>query len=509
MAVIDKTKIISSFYGGIVRDDKSNIIGALSNAEEVDIFSNKDYVQAEQIMSSDTLPTGSEIYAYDVGDDDTVYAYGKETTGGKVRIFSVANGGADNPGDFATLFTSADTTNLATIVSDIKFHKTSETGNNFLYYIAGTGSTWYLKRLRIDTLAESSVGQLTGLTGSFMRPTMKRFYGELYICHGQYIAKVDDDGVFTEKAWTLPNSQIAIDIIPVSDVAIVLSRNSNRLINSTIGYWWDLESSIQFDDRFHIPMGGAQWIANWKEKIIIFCATNGVGKFYQLSGAYPGAQPLEMPGRLLTNIATETSLQPISSAKMVSQKDGILYFGVYKTDKTGIYALGQLDYNDPVALILSKRFSTTAYANHKPIALFIHGPNFYGAYNDNGSNLISRCESNNSPARSSNAVLETVWQDFGAPSQEKQLVRAYITSYPLAANTSVDLYVASDYGSYIQVKRADDTIFNSLNGLFGLFRPAAFNNKFVFKAKVLFTSSGTNSPKLTSIGLRALIKGLE
>lgn len=508
--VIDKTKIINSFYGGIVRDDKSSIIGALSNAEEVDIFSNKDFIQAEQIMSADTLPTESEIYAYDVGDDDTLYAYGKETTGNKVRIFSVANGGADNPGDFTTLFTSSDATNLATIVSDIKFHKTSETGNNFLYYIAGTGTTWYLKRLRIDTLAESSVGQLTGLNGSFMRPTMKRFYGELYICHGQYVAKVDDDGVFTEKAWTLPNSQIAIDIIPVSDVAIVLSRNQNRLINSSIGYWWDLESATQFDDRFHIPMGGAQWISNWKEKIIIFCAANGVGKFYQLSGAYPGAQPLEMPGRLLTNIATETSVQPISSPKMISQKDGILYFAVYKTDKTGIYALGQLDYNDPVALILSKRFSTTNYANHKPTALLIHGPNYYGAYDDSGAK-ISRCESNNSPSRSSQALIETTWQDFGAPLQDKQLIRAYLTSKKLPANTSLDLYIATDYddSSYSQVKRADNSIFNSLNGVLGLFRPTAFKDKKAFKAKVLFTSSTTNSPKLQAIGLRSLIKQLQ
>lgn len=510
MAVIDKTKIINTFYGGIARDDKSKLVGVCSNIEEVDIFTNQDYVQAEQIMSADTLPLGSEIYAYDVGNDDTMYAYGKETTGGKVRLFSVANGGTDNPGDFTTLFTSADATNLATIVSDLKFHKTSETGNNFLYYIAGTGSTWYLKRYRIDTAAESSVGQLTGLTGSFDRPTMKRFYGELFVCHGQYVAKVDDDGVFTEKAWTLPNSQIAVDIIPVSDVAIVLSRNQNRFINSSIGYWWDLESTTQFDDRFHIPMGGAQWITNWKEKIIIFCGINGVGKFYQLSGAYPGAQPLEMSDKLLLNVGVETTTQPISSAKMIGYKDGILYFELFKTDKTGIYALGQLDYNKQIALTLAKRFDTSDYSLHKPYALFIQGPNFYGAFSDNATADLCRCESNNSPSRSSNALIETIWIDDDKPLQKKQLIRAYLTSYPLSANTSLDLRVASDYSSsYTQIKRADDTIFNTANGLFGLFRPATFKDKLVFKAKVLFTSSTTNSPKLVGIGLRMLIKDLE
>jgi len=502
----DKIKIINKFYGGITRDDQSTVAGAVSNAEEVDIFTNKDYIQAEQVMTADALPADSELYSYCVAEDDTVYGYGKETSGNKVRIFNVANGGASNPGAWATFFTSSEATNVATTLSPIAYHKTSETGNHFLYYIRGTGSSWYLARLRIDNTTESNVGTLSGLNGSYDRPTMKRFFGELYITHGQYIAKVDDDGTFTEKAWTLPNSQEAIDIIPVSDVAIVLARNENRYINETTGYWWDLESSTQFDDQFKIPMGGAQWISSWKEKIIIFCAINGIGKFYMLSGAYPGAQPLELPDRLLTNIATETSTQPISSSKMVSQKDGVLYFGVYKTDKTGIYALGQIDSNTPIALILSKRFLTTDYSAHKPTGLLIHGSNYYAAYDNSGA-LNSRCESMNSPNRSSQAVIETIWQNYNSPLQRKDLTRAYINAYPLKADTSLNLYIATDYStSYTQVKRPDDSVFNSLNGLLGLFRPASFSGKFAFKAKVAFTSKLTNSPKLQSIGLRANVK---
>ena len=109
-------KPILEFFGGITRDDKSIIPGTASNIEELDIFSNKDFIQAEQIMSAESISANSEIYAYDSGDDDTVYAYGRktDTTAGTVRLFSVATGGASNPGNFSTLFTSADTTNLAT-----------------------------------------------------------------------------------------------------------------------------------------------------------------------------------------------------------------------------------------------------------------------------------------------------------------------------------------------------------------------------------------------------------
>ena len=194
---------------------------------------------------------------------------------------------------------------------------------------------------------------------------------------------------------------------------------------------------------------------------------------------------------------------------MVSQKDGVLYFGIYKTDKTGIYALGQIDSDAPIALVLAKRFLTTDYSAHKPTGLFIHGSNFYGAYDNSGA-LCSRCESANSPSRSSNAVIETIWHDYGTPLQKKDLIRAYINAYPLVANTSLNLYIASDFGtSYTQVKRPDDSIFNTTNGLLGLFKPAAFVNKFAFKAKVAFTSSTTSSPKLQSIGLRVNIKDAE
>ena len=293
----------------------------------------------------------------------------------------------------------------------------------------------------------------------------------------------------------------AIDIIPVSDVAIILARPKNRLENKTIGYWWDLSETTQFDDRFHVPMGGAQWVVNWKEKIIILCAMNGKAKPFMLSGAFPGAVPMEMPDIEFLNVAAETSTQPISSPKMISQKDGILYFGLYKTDKTGIYAMGQLDIDKPIAFILSKRFDTSDYANHKPTALFIHGSNYFAAFDDNGTADASRCETNNSPNRSSNAVYESIWIDDGEPLKDKILQNAWFHTYPLVANTSLALSVASNYGSYSAVNQEDGGAFNEANALIGFYIPKAFSGKKVYKIKVAFTSSTTNSVKLVEIGL--------
>ena len=514
-------KYKEKFFAGQVRDDKSEQIGAWSNLEEIDIFTNSDFVQAEQILSAESLPANTEIYAYDTGDDDTVYTYGRRTdaTAGTVRLMSVASGGGSDPGNLSTLFTSADTTNLATRVGDMKFFRSSEASNpTSLYYIQGTGSSWYLSRYNIGAGAEqtwngsawvagtaNASSQLTGLSGSFDRPTMKIIYGELLICHGQFVAKIDKDAVFTLKAWTAPNEWQGIDIIPVSDIALILARNKNRLVNYSKGFWWDLTNTTQFEDSFTLPIGGPQWIYNHKETIKMLCAINGIARIFQLSGAFPGAVPLELPGIGLTNIGTETSTRPISMPKMVSTKDRILYFGLLKTDKTGIYGLGQLDSDKPNALILSKRFNTTNYANHRPTALLVHGPNFYAAYDDNGTETAMRCETLNSPSRSSNATMDDIWQDGNLPLNNKQLKNIFIATKKLTSGTSLAISVASDYDdTFTSVTRANGTAYNTTNALIGKMLGKSFANKKAFKVRIAFTSSTTNSPQLQGVGYHIL-----
>lgn len=528
MATITE-KIITKFFGGIVRDDKSRILGGANNVEEIDIFANADFIQAEQINSADSMPATTEIYAYASGDrttstDPVMYGYGKETSGSKVRLVSVASGGADNPGDFGTLFTSADTTNIATLVSDLKFLRDTASSNpTSLYYIQGASTTWYLVRYNIGAAAEQiwngsawaagssdSNSDLTGLDGSFMRPTMKVIFGELYICHGQYIAKVDKDATFTEKKFTLPKEWEAVDIIGVADIFLILCRNKNRSANFCKAFWWDGVSASQFNDSFALPCGVPLWVVNHQERIKIAAAsnggavttTNGILRLFQLSGAFPGAVPIELPGLALSNIQSDATTQPISSPKMVSEKDKILYFGLYKNDKTGIYALGQLDADKPNALILSKRFTTSAsdYSTHKPTALHIQGPNYYGAYYNGSAQVNSRCESNNSPSRSSDAVYESIFDDDGDPRVDKLLEEAAILSRPLPASTSVALSVAKNYGSYTTYTREDKTNFTGTDALLGHYKPGVQGK--VLQYKISFTSSGVNSAKITGLYLK-------
>lgn len=506
----EKLKVITAFYGGIVRDEKSKITGAASNIEELDIFSNADYFQAEQIFSADALPASTEVFAYTSDAAGTVFGYGRETSGSKVRIVSVSSGGADNPGSFATLSTSADTTNLAYAVSPIQYFKTTEASPNWLYYCTKTsGNVVKLFRQHTDGTGEAEVGTLTGLTGSYDRISMKVIAGSLHITNGNKIAIVDQDAVFTNAGFNLPFDWSSVDLCPVGTVSLIIARPSDMSLNVTKGFWWDLvpvaDSEYDgYDDSFEISVGGAQWVTNFKEKIIIFCAVNGKGRFFILNGAYQGSVPQELPGVILTNVASDTSTQPVSASKMLSTKDKILYFGINKTDKTGVYALGQLDDDKPHALILSKKFSTTTITNHKPTALLIVGPNYYGAYSDNGTASTVRCESNNTPNRSASGIYESIWIDDGAPNTNKKFSSAYVACQPLPASSDVNCSLALDYGSYAEYFREDGTSLNTTSAVQGEFKiKSSLQNK-VAKVKVEVVSNGATSPKITAVGVRII-----
>lgn len=504
----EKLKIIKAFYGGIVRDDKSKVNGAASNVEELDIFTNADYVQAEQIFSSDTLPATTEVYAYTSDSAGTVFGYGAETAGNKVRIVSVATGGADNPGAFATLSTSADTTNLAYAVSPLQFFKTTEASANWLYYCTKTaGNVVKLFRQRTDGTTETEVGTLTGLGGSYDRISMRVIAGTLHITNGPTIATVDPDAVFTNAAFNLPLDYTAVDIVPVGTVAIILSRHIDRSSNHCKVFWWDLvpvaESEYDgYDDSFEISMGGPQWATNYREKVLIFCAINGKGQFFVLNGAYQGSVPQALPNIQLLNVAADSATQPASSSKMIGVKEKILYFGLNKTDKTGVYALGQLDDDKPLALILSKKFSTTTITNHKPTALLVLGPNFYGAFVDNTTASTVRCEGNNTPNRSASAIYESIVIDDDAPSSNKDLTDVIVTTQPMPASTDVNISVLSDYGSYSEIFRPDGTSLATTSAIQGDFKPKAIKGKKSFKIKMELVSSTSTSPKVTAIGVR-------
>jgi hypothetical protein len=480
--------------------------------------------------SSSTYPqTQTEITAYTGDDNDNVWGYGAASDDDSVELYKLTTGGADDPGQFALVQISPDVTNTAFAQSPLQFFKTSEA--SALYYLKKNGSTISLARYDIDNDTEDiwsgsawtnqpspspspspsaspsasggesgtvpSSSQLAGLTGTDDRYFMRVEFGELYIGNGNYIAKVEADGTFTAQAFQLPLEYEAVDITFVSDVGLILARNINKNANFCKAFWWDLTSEVQFDNQITIPHGGPQWIMNFKERLYCLTAQNGVATFYS-SAASPGVPLQQVPGMQLKNVAAETSTQAVSSQKMVSVKDGVLYFGLNKTDKTGIYAIGQMDENKPVALVLAKRFDTTDYSRHVPVALHTQGPNFYASYVDNSAFKHSRCESNNSPNRSSQAVYESVYFDEGDATKEKDLLAAYVTCQQQPTGTFIKLSTKADYGSFVQCFLEDGNTMSTAGRVLGVFKPKSVPGK-THQFKLEVVANGANSPKITGL----------
>lgn len=501
----------------------------------------------------------TEIHAYAGDNNDNAWGYGVGDND-EVIIWKLANAGSDTPGSWASQMISSDVTNIGFDQSPIAYHRTTESGNpNSIYYLKKNDTVISVVRYNIDDDEEqmfngtswvaipdpsassspSSSGsaspsgsastspsasassspsgsasaspspspsptgdilagsQLTGLNGTNDRYFMRVEFGELYIGNGNFVAKVDSEGTLTERAFTLPTGWESVDMTFVADFGLILSRHINRKTNYCKAYWWDLTATTQFDDAITIAHGGPQWIQNFNERLYCLCAQNGVARMYTAQ-ATPGAPLTQMPGIELQNVSIETSTEVISAPKMLATKDNVLYFGVWKTDKTGIYALGNMDPDKPTALVLAKRFDTTDYSLHKPVALYTQGPNFYASYDDNGAFKHARCETNNDPDRSSNAIYESIVLDEGDATKDKDILGVYLMTKPLAASTSVDMYIKTDYGTYTQLYREDDSTYDTDNAMLGNFRAKSASGK-VHQFKFQLTSSGTDSPIVTGL----------
>ena len=518
-------KIYSEFFGGIQRDDKSTVKGGMLNVEELDILENANFVRPTQILSSDTLPANTNFFSY--CEDPLVgtgYAVGADNNGNTyAHIFQNTNIATSSPGGWSDVGGSS---LVANAVSPSTVHYVTTSGSSVLTIYFITGNNVLTKWTSSGGIATTGY-IFSSLTASMGNISVREINGSSYWCAGNYVSTIDKNGVFTEQAFQLPTGYISIDICYSGGYFFVLSEQMNTVSNKSCIFIWD-GVSTQFTDQIPIPMGSPQWIYNFKSTITACCCSGGLMKLFYLNSPSVGAICKAYPYMQLNNVQLEnqtiflgngghgsTWTVPISPAKSVFVKNDILYFALWKTDKTAIYALGQLNDNSPFALWLAKRFDASHnYSNIIPYAAHSFGNKIFSAYQyglttqGNNITLQSFCDPLTA-ARSSNAVMQSVWDDDGEPMNNKELIRTYVESYPLPSGCSLDAYVASDYGSFTEIKQSSGIIHNILSSIFAIFRPTGTTNKKLFSWKILFTSNGLTAPQLTAVGMRKIIKDLD
>jgi len=490
----------NKFYGGITVADRSRSDGVSLNIEELDPFQSRDYVIPQTIFTVETDPT-RQTMGFTLDDGDNGYLISRSGTA-TAQIWKQASTSQNIPGAWASIFTSTNTFNS---VSPIIWHKWAS-GADYVYYVTGSGT---LRKLGdLPTATETSVGTLTGLTGTFDRIPMIRTNGELYIGNGQYIANVDDTGTFLDTFASIYSGWHCVSFARSSNMLAILARSPILGDNKCKVFFWDF--SLHPDsmiDEIDIPMGGPQIIENHNETLRVICAKNGIMKAYSVEGRRATLT------HTLYNIATETSTQPIIPDQSKFVKDNIMYFGLWKTDKTGLYALGQVDSQAPVALILAKRFATTDYSLHKPRAALSVGPNWLVSYIDNTTERVSSVYDNNNPTRSSQALYESIWYDAGNPEVSKQWEGFTLDTAPTSLGVSIDISArvdnASSYAasslktlstSVAAVAQRPQTDSGGTNNTHWV-RPWESLVGRTLQTKLAFTSNGTDYAKLYQFAL--------
>ena len=251
-------------------------------------------------------------------------------------------------------------------------------------------------------------------------------------------------------------------------------------------------------------MGGPQIVLNHREVPWVYCAQNGTLR------SFPIGETTTRKRHTLYNVAEETDTQAVipDASKFIA--DDKMYFALNKTDKPGLYSVGQVTTEAPYALFLAKRFHTSTYVNHTPYAAFSTGPNMYLSFDDNGTASVAKLEGNNSPTRSSKAVIETVYVDAGDPEIVKEWTDFLVLAKPLPNNCTitvdarVDSAAGYDAGSSNALTDDNDQVtYDAVTANTFWHRQMTSVVGRRIQVRIQFTSSGTSKATLYGVTLVA------
>lgn len=417
----------NKFYGGITVDDRSRAEGVFLNMEELDPFKSRSYIQPQTIFEVDGDIMDQKIAGYTYDDNDTGYLIAKSLDG-DAEIFDVSSVSTTTPGSWSSTFESAEDFNE---VSPVIWHKEAG-GDEYLYYVTGTND---LRRVDIPSYsADASEDTLTDIGTSYPRIPMIRTNDELYIGNGSYIANVDDSGTSIDQFAQIYPEWECVSFTRSSNLLAILAKSTKIGENRSKVFFWDFsQNPDSMIDEVDIPMGGPQIILNHNETLRVICAKNGELRAYAIDGRRA------ILTHTLYDVIEETSTQAVVPDASKFIKDNIMYFAVNKTDKTGLYAIGQVDAQAPAALILAKRFHTTDYSNHTAYSASAIGPNWFAGFDDDGTARAMKLEDLNFPTYSSNAIYESIWFDASNPELSKQWQGFILNTSPMTANLAIDI----------------------------------------------------------------------
>jgi len=500
----------SHFFGGISKY-YSEGVGKfrIYNGEDLDIFSNPNYVQPSIIFQNDNISGVTNVTGFALSSTGVLYALGQNTTPKAVVYYKTTPTGK-TPSSWTLKFTSANSPAIQGY-SPLTSFITTEGGVKveYLYYHTTNDSTHYLSRygnINGTPTENATFGTLTGLT-STDRLAHLVYNGELFIANGNYIARVSNQGNFVDKSFTLPTGLRAVDFIPMiltsgGDYLAILCSDTNNPTQSQVVIW-DMVATSGALAKIRIPIAKPQWIQKLGTHFLIGGVNpNNQFEIYAMTGLIASDTPVF----IIPNV-DYTLTRPVSPVTTKYSVTNTFLFGVEGKTKSGMYAIGE-PIEDRPAMVLLHRFNTSYYGAHIPLAFIVVNDARYVSYYDgNDATYYVRLANGRNPTYSSQAILETLLFDGNAPYLDKSWDLIQIGTLPLPALTSIQIEArANTIDTYQSINEISDT-YSTTNAESQDFIIQGFNGKFI-QFRLKFISSGASCPQLRWINVKGTLNYL-
>jgi hypothetical protein len=468
------------------------------NGEDIDIFSNPDYVIPSITFQDDNIQNITKVSGFALRSNGYLYALGQDSTPKAVIYYKETPSGT-NPTSWTEVLVSNNAPAIQGYSPLTIFTSTeSGTAKTYLYYHTSTNKLSRYGNFEGTPTETASFGTLSGLTTND-RLSHIVYNGELFIANGNYVARVSSQGNFVDKSFTLPSGLRAIDMIPMvltsgGDYMAVLCQDTNNPTQSQVVIW-DMVSTAGAMAKIAVPLAKPQWIHKLGNTFFVGGVNpNNQFEIYIMQGLIVAVTPL-----FVIQGVNYTLTRPVSPVTTKYSVTNTLLFGL-EGSKSGMYAIGA-PMEDQFSLVLAKRFDTTYYANHQPYGYTaINDAEYVSFYDANNSAYKVKIANGQIPVRSSKAIIETLLYDANYPYLDKTWQILEVGLQPLTNLTSltfearentVDTYKPICSNNVISLANTENQTF-VLEG---------FSGK-VIQLKISFTSSGNSCPKLKWIALK-------
>jgi len=539
MASSENWFTITDFFLGEVNDKGSQQAGAALNIVEMDIFENKDFIQAEYGMDGTFDSDINPVYDFSKNkQDDEFWAYGDtyvtlgdfDPTGttigsiNEVRSQPVADENTARPNTEIAAYETSEDSDLTSFTEWVYF--VSDEGGREptleRYNITDDDPPSIVQDQNsnnIDSLGDTSTNTIQDNDAPVL---MRVINGALYVMYANTITKIAQDGTAIHTFEELPEGFNIVGATSAgrkTDSMFVVCEPIETTTNKSRGYWIDLVAG-NVDNYLDLPYGGVQWVENIASDVIMSFVEDNQFRVMALSQPFPGSTAGRLPNIKLTNVLdtqfnvfddskTDNSGIKASPSKSVHTLDGEVFFLLNKDDQPGIYSISRIGPDQNYGIRLAHKLPGD-YPNQLGLAMGVYGNKKIVSYIDgydgtagSGSSTFAVVEPDDSNTeRSSEAVYESVWFQFEEPTVDKDMEAIGVTTEPLPANTEIRMYAAQDNESgYTQIYQADGSNMDETGTNYAEFRTPSIKDAKRVRFKMEIDGNGDDTPRVNAVGM--------